>query len=137
MAVRQRQFDVYLSYRENDRDVVAELQRQMETLGLRVWRDASGLQARVPKPLQTKRTALAAIIIAAAAAPNASAMVADGTGTKPAAQLTAETSHRSTGFTDELVLGKASRSRELQRAASAPVVRSWKPPPTASTGPRR
>src|SRR5918998_1020250 len=49
--------------------------------------------------MQIKRTALAAIVIAAAAAPNASAMVADGTGDKPAAQHTAKSAQNSTRFT--------------------------------------
>ena len=50
------------------------------------------------------------------------AMVADGTGTKPAAQLTAEASHASTRFSEELALGKAFRNRELAQARSAPAV---------------
>jgi hypothetical protein len=72
--------------------------------------------------MQIKRTALTAMVIAAAAAPNASAMVADGTGTKPAAQPTAEPARYSTRFTDELALRKADRYRELRRAGSAPAV---------------
>jgi hypothetical protein len=72
--------------------------------------------------MQIKRTALAAIVIAAAAAPNASAMVADGTGTSPAAPHTAQPAHDSTRFTDELALRKALRNRELPQAESAPVV---------------
>src|SRR5918997_2256417 len=64
----------------------------------------------------------AAIVIAAAAAPNASAMVADGTGTSPAAPHTAQPAHDSTRFTDELALRKALRNRELPQAESAPVV---------------
>jgi hypothetical protein len=69
-----------------------------------------------------KRTALAAIVIAAAAAPNASAMVAGGTGDKPAAQHTAGPAHDSTAFTEELALREALRNRELSQAESAPVV---------------
>ena len=72
--------------------------------------------------MQIKRTALAAIVIAAAAAPNASAMVAGGAGNKPAAQHTAEPAHDSTRFTEELALRKALRNRELPQAESAPVV---------------
>jgi hypothetical protein len=72
--------------------------------------------------MQMKRTVLAAIVIAAGAAPNASAMVADGTGTKPAAPPIAASGDSSTRFTDERALGKAERNRELRRAASAPVV---------------
>jgi hypothetical protein len=77
--------------------------------------------------MQIKRTALAAIVIAAAAAPNASAVVAGGPGTKPAAQHTAEPAHDSTRFTDELALRKALRNRELPRAESAPVVALVRP----------
>jgi hypothetical protein len=72
--------------------------------------------------MQIKRTALAAIVIAAAAAPNASAMVAGGAGPKPAAQHTAEPAHDSTRFTDELALRKALRNRELPQVEGAPVV---------------
>ena len=72
--------------------------------------------------MQLQRTALAAIVIATAAAPNASAMVADGTGTKPAAQPTAEPASTSTRFTEERALRKALRNRELVQAESAPVV---------------
>ncbi len=72
--------------------------------------------------MQIKRTALVAMVIAATAAPNASAMVADGPGIKPAPQPTAEAAHRSTRFTDELALRKAVRNRALQRAESAPIV---------------
>jgi len=72
--------------------------------------------------MQIKRTALAAIVIAAAAAPNASAMVAGGAGTKPAAQPTAELAHDSTRFTEELARRNALRNRELPQAESAPVV---------------
>lgn len=72
--------------------------------------------------MQIKRTALAAIVIAAAAAPNAPAMVADGAGNKTAAQHTAAPGHDSTRFTEELALRKALRNRELPQAASAPVV---------------
>ena len=76
--------------------------------------------------MQIKRTALAAMVIVAAAAPNASAMVADGPGTKPAAQPTAQptaqSAHHSTRFTDELALRKVLRDRELPPAGSAPVV---------------
>jgi hypothetical protein len=72
--------------------------------------------------MQIKRTALAAIVIAAAAAPNASAMVADGAGNKPAAQHTAVPAHDSTRFTEELALRKALRNREVPQAESAPVV---------------
>jgi hypothetical protein len=68
--------------------------------------------------MQVKRTAIAAILIAAAAAPNASAMVAGGTGDKPAAQPARE----STRFTEEQALRKAFRNRELPQAESAPVV---------------
>jgi hypothetical protein len=72
--------------------------------------------------MQIMRTALAAIVIAAAAAPNASAMVADGVNTRPAAQHTAKPAHEATRFTDELALRKALRNRELPQAESAPVV---------------
>jgi hypothetical protein len=72
--------------------------------------------------MQIKRTTLAAIVIAAAAAPNASAMVADGTGNKPAAQHAAVPANDSTRFTEELALREALRNRELPQADSAPVV---------------
>jgi hypothetical protein len=72
--------------------------------------------------MQIKRTTVAAIVIAAAAAPNASAMVADGTGDKPAAQHTAKPAPKSTRFTEELALREALRNRELPRADSVPVV---------------
>ena len=72
--------------------------------------------------MQIKRTALAAIVIAAAAAPNASAMVADGTGTKPAAQQSAEPAHDSTRFAEMLALRNSLRGREWPQGASAPVV---------------
>jgi len=77
--------------------------------------------------MQIKRTALAAIVIAAAAAPNASAMVAGGAGTKPAAQHTAEPAHDSTRFTDELTLRNSLRGREWPQAESAPVVTLVRP----------
>ena len=72
--------------------------------------------------MHIKRTALAAIVIAAAAAPNASAMVADGTGTKRAAQVTVEPARDSSRFAQERVLRRALKNRELTQAASAPVV---------------
>ena len=71
--------------------------------------------------MQIKRTALAAIVIAAAAAPNSPAMVADGAGNKPPAH-TAQPAHDSTRFTEELALREALRNRELPQADSAPVV---------------
>lgn len=72
--------------------------------------------------MQIKRTALAAIVIAAAAAPNAPAMVAGGAGNTTAAQPTAEAAPDSTRFTEELALRKALRNRQLPQAESAPVV---------------
>jgi hypothetical protein len=72
--------------------------------------------------MQIKRTALAAIVIAAAAAPNASAMVAGGAGNTPAAQHAAEPANDSTRFTEELALREALGNRELPQADSAPVV---------------
>ena len=77
--------------------------------------------------MQLKRTAIAAIVIAAAAASNASAMVAGGTGDKPAAQHTAEPVHDSTRFAEELALREAFRNRELPQAESAPVVSLVRP----------
>ena len=73
--------------------------------------------------MQIKRTALAAIVIAAAAAPNASAMVAGGVDTKPVVQQhTVEPAQGSSRFAEELALRKALRNRELPQAESAPVV---------------
>ena len=72
--------------------------------------------------MQVKRTTVAAILIAAAAAPNASAMVADGPGGKPAAQHTAAPAHESTRFTEELALREALRNRELPEAERVPVM---------------
>ena len=48
--------------------------------------------------MQIKRTALAAIVIVAAAAPNASAMVPFDGGTQPVAQHTAEPARDSARF---------------------------------------
>jgi len=72
--------------------------------------------------MQIKRTALAAIVIVAAAAPNASAMVPVDIGTQPVAQHTAEPAHDSTRFTDELALRNSLRGREWPQAERAPVV---------------
>jgi hypothetical protein len=72
--------------------------------------------------MQFKRTALAAIVIAAAAAPNASAMVPVDIGTQPAAQHTAEPAHDATRFTDEQALRNSLRGRERPQPESAPVV---------------
>jgi hypothetical protein len=77
--------------------------------------------------MQIKRTALAGIVIAAAAAPNASAMVADGVGNKPAVQHTTAPAHGSTRFAEELALREALRNRELPQADSAPVVSLVRP----------
>ncbi len=73
--------------------------------------------------MQIKRTALAAIVIAAAAAPNASAMVAVDRVTKPVVQQhTVESAPDSTRFAEMLALRNALRGREWPQAQSAPVV---------------
>lgn len=72
--------------------------------------------------MQIKRTALAAIVIVAAAAPNASAMIPVDDGSQPVAQRTAEPAGDSTRFTDELALRDSRRGRDWTQAARAPVV---------------
>ena len=72
--------------------------------------------------MQIKRTALAAIVITAAAAPNASAMVAGGTGTKSVTGSTAEPAGDSSRWAEEIALRKALRYRELIQSPEAPVV---------------
>jgi hypothetical protein len=77
--------------------------------------------------MQITRTAIAAIVIAGAAAPNASAMVPDGTGDKPAVQHATRSLGDSTRFSEELALREALRNRELpqrERATFVPLVRS-------------
>jgi hypothetical protein len=72
--------------------------------------------------MQIKRTALAAIVIAATAAPTASAMVAVDVDARPAAQHRAAPAQDSTRFEELLALRKALSGRELPQADSAPVV---------------
>ena len=71
--------------------------------------------------MQIKRTALAAIVIVAAAAPNASAMIPVDRGTDPVAQHTIEPGQESTRFAEMLALRNSLRDREWPQAQSAPV----------------
>jgi hypothetical protein len=71
--------------------------------------------------MQFKRTALPAIVIAAAAAPNAPAMPIRDPGTVPAKQHTITPAHVSSRFEQEAALRRALRQREWARAESAPV----------------
>jgi hypothetical protein len=72
--------------------------------------------------MQIKRTALAAIVIVAAAAPNASAMVPVDRGTDPVGQHKVEPGQKSTRFAEMLALRNSLRGREWPQAQSAPVV---------------
>jgi hypothetical protein len=71
--------------------------------------------------MQFKRTALTAIVIAAAAAPNASAMPIRDPGTVPAKQHTIKPAHDSSRFEQEIALRRVLRDREWAEAESAPV----------------
>jgi predicted component of type VI protein secretion system len=71
--------------------------------------------------MQIKRTALTAIVIAAAAAPNAPAMPARDPGTVPAKQHTIKPAHDSSRFEEMAALRRYLRDREVTQAQSAPV----------------
>jgi hypothetical protein len=71
--------------------------------------------------MQFKRTALTAIVIAAAAAPNASAMPIRDAGTVPAKQHTIKPAHNSSRFEEMAALRRALQDREWPQAQSAPV----------------
>ena len=71
--------------------------------------------------MQFKRTALTAIVIAAAAAPNAPAMPIRDQGTVPAKQHTIKPAHNSSRFEDMAALRRALQAREWPHAQSAPV----------------
>ena len=68
------------------------------------------------------RTALTAIVIAAAAAPNASAMPIRDPGAAPAKQHTIRPAQSSTRFEEMASLRRALREREWPPAQRAPVV---------------
>ena len=71
--------------------------------------------------MQFKRTALTAIVIAAAIAPNAPAMPARDPGTVPVKQHTITPAHASSRFEDEAALRRSLRHRKWRQAESAPV----------------
>jgi hypothetical protein len=71
--------------------------------------------------MQFKHTALTAIVIAAAAAPNASAMPIRDPGTVQAEQHAITTAHDSSRFEDMAALRRSLREREWPRAQTAPV----------------
>ena len=70
--------------------------------------------------MQLKRTALTAIVIAVAAAPNTPAMPIRDPGTVPAKQHTIEPTQSLTRFEEEAALRRALREREWPPAQSAP-----------------
>jgi hypothetical protein len=72
--------------------------------------------------MQIKRTVLAAIVIVAAAAPNASAMIPRHAAIKPVGQHKGEPGKQSTRFAEMLALRNSLRGREWPQAQSAPVV---------------
>jgi hypothetical protein len=71
--------------------------------------------------MQFKRTALTAIVIAAAAAPNASAMPIHDPGTAPAKQHTIKPAQHSTRFEEMAALRRSLQDREWPQAQSAPA----------------
>jgi hypothetical protein len=68
-----------------------------------------------------KRTALTAIVIAAAAAPNASAMPIRDPGTMPAKQHTIKPAHDSSRFEEMAALRRSLQERDWAQARSVPV----------------
>lgn len=64
MTTPTPQFDVYLSYVRADREAVVELERRIQAMGLRVWRDETQLetgadwQAQLMEAMATVRMAL-------------------------------------------------------------------------------
>jgi hypothetical protein len=75
--------------------------------------------------MQIKRTALVAIVIAAAAAPNAQAMPIRDPGTAPAGQHAIEPARQSSRFEDMAALRRSLRDRDWAQAesvAAAPLV---------------
>jgi hypothetical protein len=71
--------------------------------------------------MQFKRTALTAIVIAAAAAPNAPAMPIRDPGTVPAKQHTIKPTQDSSRFEEMAALRRSLKDREWPQAQSAPV----------------
>ena len=71
--------------------------------------------------MQFKRTALTAIVIAAAAAPNASAMPIRDPGTVPAKQHTTEPALDSSRFEEMAALRRSLKDRAWAQAQNAPV----------------
>jgi hypothetical protein len=71
--------------------------------------------------MQLKRTALTAIVIAAAAAPNAPAMPIRDPGTVPAKQHSIGPAHDSSRFEEFAALRRALRERDWAQVRSVPV----------------
>ena len=72
--------------------------------------------------MQLKRIALTAVVIAAAATPNASAMPIRDPGTLPAKPYTNEPTQNSTRFEEMAALRRSLRDREWPPARSVPVM---------------